>query len=112
MSKVVLKTRGVDDFGREQICGLLFKYSHHYPRVEPDDIILYWDPKDLTLGMYVALNETEYYYKDGFQYCAGRMLRYLDGNSVDFEKKIRQKDEKLADEFASVVNGIAKKYNL
>jgi hypothetical protein len=112
MSKLVLKRRGVDDFGREQINGRLFQYSQHHPRVSPGDIILYFDKKERNLGMYIVIKETEYYYKDGFQYCKGTMNRFLDGDTTDFEAKIKKYyNNALADEFAKLVAQLVEELN-
>ncbi len=107
MNKVVLMRRGEDDFGREIIKLPKYKYSQHAPRVKKGDLMLYWDKKDQTLGMYTVDDETEYYYKDGFQYCEGTMTRFDGGDTVKFHETLIARDPKLAAEFEKVVNKVA-----
>ena len=73
--KLITKVKDVDDFGKAKISGNLYQYSHHYPRVEPQDFIIYYYPADNMMGIYQVTKETEAYSKDGFTYYEGEMLR-------------------------------------
>ncbi len=37
--KIVTKVKGVDDFGKEKMSGNVYKYSHHYPRINEGDFL-------------------------------------------------------------------------
>lgn len=107
--KIVTKVKGVDDFGREKISGNVFKYSHHYPRINEGDFLIYFYPKDNMLGIYLAKEELEYYFKDGFQFCSGKMCRY-EKTPLDFIKMMKSKNIELGELFEKTINDLIDKY--
>jgi hypothetical protein len=108
--KIVTKVKGIDDFGKEKISGNVFKYSHHHPRINEGDFLIYFYPKDNAIGIYQAKEELEYYYKDGFQYCSGKMYRY-EKSALDFIEWIKSKNVELADTFEKTMNDLIEKYS-
>lgn len=107
--KIVTKVKGIDDFGKERVRGNLFQYSHHYPRVNDGDFLIYFYPEDKAIGIYQAKEETEYYSKDGFQYCSGKMHRY-EKDPMDFIEWIKSTNVALALEFENTMNGLIAKH--
>jgi len=106
---IITKVKGYDDFGKRILSGHNYEYEHHYPRVNKGDILVYYYPKDNAMGIYIAGEETEYYNKDGFQYCKGDMVRC--GNSpLDALNNIKSQNTKLGEQLENVMNEIAQKY--
>ena len=108
--KIVTKVKGVDDFRKEKMSGNVFKYSHHYPRINEGDFLIYFYPKDNAIGIYQAKEELEYYYKDGFQYCSGKMCRY-EKSLIEFIEWVESIDSKSALTFSKIVDGLIQRYS-
>lgn len=105
--KITTMIKDVDDFGREQINGNLYRYSQHYPRVEKDDIILYFFPKNRAVGIYEVKEETEFYSKDGFQFCSGKMIRF-NGEAHEFVSS--HKNQEIAKKVETEILRVVKEY--
>ena len=114
---IIVKVRGVDDFGKEPINSRLSRYSQHYPRPKVNDIMVYYIPKGTngpSVGIYQVKEETEYYYKDGFQYCTGTMTNLVGTGSPNaFLIKLMDnpKHNKLGKELDKVIYDLGLKHN-
>lgn len=99
---IVTKIKGKDDFGKKKIGGNVFEYSHHIPRMVKNDFIIYYYPETKAIGIYQVTSEEEFYEKDGFQYCRGRMARY-EKSAAEFVDFIKEKNEKLGNKFEEII---------
>ncbi len=120
--KVILKIKGVDDFGKENAQST-YKYSHHHPKTYKGDVIIYYYPKGdststtgkLMIGSYLVTKETEHYYKDGFSYEEGLMQRLTgperSGGFTEWHLSIRKSHPKIWQIIEDLVVNTLKKYN-
>lgn len=109
--KIVSKIKGVDDFGKEIINTNVAKYEHHYPRMQKNDILIYYYPKENAIGLYQVTNELTYYYKDGFQHTSGLMNKLNKGTFHDCIANIESQNYNLAKEIVHKIDEILEKYN-
>lgn len=110
---IIVKVRGVDDFGKEQINSTLSKYTQHYPRPMVGDIMLYYIPKGTAVGIYQVKEEKEFY-KDveGFQYCSGTMTNLVGtGSPNDFINNLFKTHPEIASRLDEIIYKLTSKYN-
>lgn len=108
--RIVTKVKGEDDYGRVKLYGNVYQYGHSYPRVEKGDFILYYSPTENSLGIYQVKEETEYYFKDGYQYCEGNMIRFKKA-PMDFINLIEKTDPSLAMVFINTIENLIEKHS-
>lgn len=109
--RIVTKVKGEDDYGRVMLYGNVYQYEHAYPRVEKGDFILYYSPTEKSLGIYQVKEETDYYNKDGYQYCQGEMIRFKK-TPMDFINLVEKTDPNLARVFVNTIENLISKYPL
>lgn len=117
--KIILKVKGVDDFGRESIEARVDRYSQHYPAMDVNDIIVYYYPpmskgnRNLVIRVCQVTKITETYSKDGFYYEEGLMKKINpDGGDInqwliDLYKKHPETSKRIAE----LINIAIKKHN-
>ena len=108
--RIISKIKGVDDFGKETINKYVSKYEHHYPRMQENDILIYYYPKDNAIGLYQVEKELTYYYKDGFQHTTGLMNKLNLGTIQECIADIERQNYDLAKEIVQKVMEIFKRY--
>jgi len=113
---IIVKVKGVDDFGKEAINSKLSKYSQHYPRPRVNDIMIYYYPKGKngpSLGIYQMKEETEHYEdREGFQYCSGTMTNLVGtGSPNDFIDNLFKTNPEVAKRIDDTVYELGLKYN-
>ena len=121
--KIILKIKGVDDFGKENSINGLYKYSHHYPKTYKGDILIYYYPRGdsssttgrLMIGAYLVTDDKEHYYKDGFTYESGLMQRLTGkertGGFSGWHMSIQQTHKVLWQKIEDLVVKTCEKYN-
>jgi len=105
---IVTKVKNKDDFGKRKIGGNVYEYSHHYPRMAKNDFLIYYYPENRAIGIYQVTAEEEFYEKDGFQYCRGRMARY-EKSAAEFVDFIKERNAKLATQFETIIMDLINK---
>jgi hypothetical protein len=111
MAKIITNVKDVDDFGKKQLNENTYEYSQHFPRVIENDILIYYYPKINALGIYQATKELEYYYKDGFQYCRGLMIKYQ-GSGEQFIELIKSRDIETGNMIEKTIYDLVSKHKI
>ena len=104
--------KGVNNFGKEQVVGSLYKYNLHYPRPVKNDIMIYFYPNDRQLGIYQVQEETDYYFKDGFQFCEGKMVRLIQDNETPeyYLNRLAENNKEHTKKLSNIIDDLVAKY--
>ena len=118
--KVVLKVKGVDDFGRVNVSGHVDKYSQHFPAMDINDILIYYYPpgskgnKNITIRVCQVTKIIERYTKEeGFYYEEGlaKKINPDNGDMNDWLRELHKTHPKAAKAMSDTINQAIKKYN-
>jgi len=110
--KIVTFVKGHDDFGREKISGNVYEYSHHYPRINNGDLLLYYFPQGGALGIYQTKEELEHYSDvEGFQYCRGKICRW-EGKQLEFVDLMKAQNLAIGNDLEKTICDLLDKYEV
>lgn len=110
--KIVTKIKGVDSFGRRNINNNVCEYQLHYPRMEENDILIYYYPQENVIGIYQVTEELSYFNKDDLQVCTGLMNRINPGSLANCIANIERQNFGLAKKLVGILNKMFEKYSL
>lgn len=103
--------KGIDDFGKVAVNNTTGRYKLHYPRPRKNDILIFFYPKTNSVGLYQMTEETEYYYKEGFQYVEGLMHNiYQNKDTTEVMKGLIKNFPKLGHQINNKINEVIEKH--